>query len=69
MYPDLKSTLLAVFPLQLCSVALKEILEQLPKVQVLLPCSELASDQYTSNMSSKSWRHPLVQSFLTVLID
>lgn len=34
-----------------------------PKVQVPLPCSELASDQYASNLTGKSWRHPSAWSF------
>lgn len=46
-------------------VHLKEISEQLPKVQVPLPCSKLASDQYASNVSGKCWRHPVSWSFLT----
>lgn len=36
-----------------------------PRVQVPLPCSELASDQSARNWSCKSWRHPSAWSFRT----
>lgn len=65
MYPDLESTLLAVLrPAILQVLHLEEIFEQLPKVRVPLPCSELASAQYAGNVSGKSWRPPLVRSLL-----
>lgn len=65
MYLGLKSTLLSLFPLQHCRwCTSRRFLGQFPKVQVPLPCSEFASDQYASNLSGKSWRHPLAWSFL-----
>lgn len=48
---------------------LQEIWGQLPKIQVPLLCSVLASDQCAGHISGKCWGHPSGWSFLAGFPD
>lgn len=62
--PQISSSRCSLPPATLQVVFFSESFEQFSKEQVSSSHSEFASGQYASNVSDKSWRHPLAWSFL-----